>query len=360
MESKPRRILYLIWSLDLGGAETVVLHLAQGLNRERFSPLVGCLHEKGRFATCLEKAGIPVVAFLKRPKLDPTLIPRIRHFLEVQSIDLIHAHLFTANLWGRVACVGMKMPVVVTEHNVDTWKGGFHLALDLLLKPLTSHWIFVSEQVRHFYEGRVGYLKNASVIYNGVPLSPSLPGSVEARQVTLAAVGRLAKVKGLHHFVELIAALHQEGLPIRGLLVGDGAQRQEIAQMVAREGLQEVMELTGFVSQMEKIWPRIDILCLTSSREGLPMSVLEAMSYGIPVVATDVGGVRECLQNGQQGYLVSYGDWKGFRDRIRELVRDPSLRRRLGQAGRIRVESQFGLRRMVEEHERLYERLLKA
>ncbi len=225
------RILYLIEALDLGGAEQVVIHLARGLDRLQFQPMVACLTAKGRFAPLLEEAGVPVFCLNKRPKLDLPLIPRLQKLIRSEQVDLVHSHLFTANLWGRLAAWGSGVPIVVTEHSVDTWKTPMHLWLDRFLNLATTHWVFVSSQVRDFYEKRLGPLnKRASVIYNGVPLPATWGLPPGRRPITLATVGRLALEKEQVQFVELVGTLYKEGLAVRGLIIGDGPHRAQIEQ----------------------------------------------------------------------------------------------------------------------------------
>ena len=348
------RILYLIWALDLGGAEQIVLHLARGLDRTQFTPLIACLTRKGRFAGVAEQAGIPVRCLDKHPRMDLGLIPRLVRLVRDQRIDLIHAHLFTANLWGRLAGWRARVPVVVTEHSVDTWKPWGYRALDRLLKPLTTQWIFVSPEVRAFYEQGLGPLTNASVIRNGVAI-PSAPVSHAAKEfLTLATVGRLAPEKEQRRFIELIAALRRDGLPVRGLIIGDGPQRPVLERLIAAQGLHNLLTITGLVTDMAAFWPRIDLFVLTSSREGLPLTLLEAMAHGIPVLSTQVGGVGECVQDTVEGDLVEFGDWDGLLVRARRLIEDPVLRHQRGAAGRARVEREFNVTRMVRAHEAVY------
>ena len=354
------RILYLIEALDLGGAEQVVIRLARGLDRSQFQPVVCCLTTRGRFAPLLEEAGVPLFCLDKRPKLDWPLISRLKKLIRDQRVDLIHSHLFTANLWGRLAARVSGAPIVVTEHSVDAWKGWPHLWLDRGLNPLTTHWVFVSRQVRDFYERRLGPLgERATVIANGVALPERGAPPAGRRPVTLATVGRLAPEKEQVRFVELLGDLHREGLPVRGLIVGEGPQRAAIEQLVRARGLERIVELTGLVTSMEGLWAQVDLFCLTSSREGLPLTALEAMAHGIPVLATSVGGIPECVQEGVEGTLVPFGDWEKFRVQARRLIQDEALRRRMGQAGRARVENQFSERRMVERHHQLYANLLR-
>ncbi len=143
------RVAQVIWSLGLGGAEQVVIRLAGGIDRRRFEPVIVCLDRPGPFAAQAEERGVEVLALDKRGPVDLRAVVRLARLLRARRVDVVHTHLWGANLWGRLAAGAARVPAVVcTEHNVDTWKKADHLALDRLLAPAATHLVAVSEEVR--------------------------------------------------------------------------------------------------------------------------------------------------------------------------------------------------------------------
>jgi glycosyltransferase involved in cell wall biosynthesis len=356
-------VLYVIWSLGLGGAEQVVIRLAKGLDKNRFRVHVACLDDEGRFAEDLKNEGIAVFALNKARGLDVSVVPKLVRIIRDNNIDVVHTHLWGANVWGRIAARSAGVPVVVTEHNVDVWKTPFHFLLDRWLFRRTSCFIAVSETVRGFYAQKLGVAKEKlRVVYNGVEghlAESSKEGPAEDLKATfglkagervIALVGRLVPQKGIAFFLEALS-----GLAFRGkvLIVGDGPLKEGLKALVARLNLKDVVVFAGFRRDIPEILGVTDILVLPSSREGLPMILLEAMAMGVVVLATRVGGTPELVQDEVNGFLVEYGDVEGLRKKLGDVLSRPSLAAIREQAKRM-VEEKFTLKAMVEEHENIY------
>src|SRR5581483_5478407 len=196
----------------------------------------------------------------------------------------------------------------------------------------------------------------AVVIHNAVDVA-SLPRRRERNgAVRLISVGRMRPPKD---FVTLTRAL--AGLPAASFhaqIVGDGPDRPALEAELAASTLNGELELTGERSDVPELLAESDAFVLSSRSEGLPLSVLEAMAVGLPVVATAVGGVPELVEDGLTGFLVPAGDEDAMRDRLAQLVADPDLRRSMGLAARARAERLFDLPAMRQAHVELYERLL--
>lgn len=360
------RVLYIIWSLQMGGAERVVADLARGLDRTVFEPMVCCLNFKGHLAADLEREGIPVFALDKKPKLDASLLPKLVRLMRRERVDVVHSHLWTSSFWGRMAAAVARVPVVVvTEHNLDTWRRAPHFLADRLLGALTNHFIFVSEDVHAFYDQRLSLKPGAfHVVHNGVDLSPferviatdaakkSL--GVPLDRPVVGVVGRLDPRKGHRHFVEAIATLAHDQPPPAGLIVGDGATRQALEAQVRDLELSDRLRITGYWPDLAEAFAAVDIFVLPSLMEGHPLAILEAMAAGKPVVATAVGGNARAVEHGVTGLLVPPAEPAALADAIRTLVRDPEAARRMGRAGRERVEQRFSLAAAVKANEAVY------
>jgi len=358
------RVAQVIWSLGLGGAEQVVIRLAGGLDRRRFEPVVLCLDEPGPFAPQAEAAGVEVVGLGKRGPADIRAVLRLARLLRSRGIGVVHTHLWGANLWGRLAAVAARVPVVVTtEHNLDTWKKPYHLALDRALARAATHLVAVSEEVRQFYETRGVGRGRWRVVYNGVGVPPALSrqrgeafralGFGEGERV-IGLVGRLVPAKAPEVFLRALALAAARVPALRGLVVGDGPLRPEAEAEARRLGLGERVVFAGLRGDVPAILPGLDALVFSSLREGLSMAMLEAMAAGVPVVATAVGGTPELITHGVTGLLVPPGRPEDLADAVVGLLQDGPAAEALRAAARRRVEERFSLARMVEAHEALY------
>lgn len=360
-------ILYIIWSLGLGGAERVVINLAKGLDKARFNPMVCCLNEAGEFAAELESAGIKVIALHKKSKADITVIAKLITVITENNIQIVHTHLWGANFWGRIAAKFAKVPVIIaTEHNVDIWKSGLNFILDRLLARISDKIIAVSQSVKGFYIKQGIPAGKIEVIYNGISLDPRC-SILDARksfglsdgESLLAVVGRLVEQKGHRYLFEALSMLNGRR-KVKLLVIGDGPEQQRLADSVQRLGLGAKIIFTGLRKDVREFIRGIDILVLPSLREGLPVAALEAMAAGKPVIATNVGGTPELISDGETGLLVKPADPLALSGALEKLLSDRQLAQTMGERGRKRVENYFSLAKMINETEKLYEECLSS
>ncbi len=195
------------------------------------------------------------------------------------------------------------------------------------------------------------------VIANHVEL-PEPPRHREHADPHLLFLGLLGARKGVPELLQAFRFVHAALPAARLVLAGNGEERS-IGQEIAALGLDGCVDVMGWVPEERKaaVFADADLLVLPSHREGLPLAVLEAMSFGLPVVATRVGGIPDVLTDGVEGFLVDEGDIEGLADRLTRLAADPELRSRLGAAGRRRVASTFSAAAVLPRLERLYEAL---
>jgi glycosyltransferase involved in cell wall biosynthesis len=354
----------VIWSLGLGGAEQVVIRLAGGLDRTRFEPLICCLDEAGPFAPLAERAGVEVVVLAKRGPLDARVLFRLSALLRRRRVDVVHTHLWGADLWGRVAAryAGTGM-IVTTAHNVDSWKRRHHLAFDRWLAPWTTRLVAVSNQVREFYEASGVGRGRWQVIYNGAEEAPSGPRKrgpafremgIGAEDPVVAFVGRLVPAKAPGIFLEALAQASLALPSLRALIVGDGPLRADVEGQIRRLGLSDRVVLAGLRRDLPDVLAGVDVVAFSSEREGLSMAMLEAMAAGVPVVATEVGGTPELIESGVSGILVPPAQPRALADGLLSLLQSPARAEAMRRAARERVRTQFSLRRMIEAYQELY------
>lgn len=369
-------VLYIIWSLGLGGAERVVINLAKGLDKTKFNPMVCCLNDKGEFAVELEERGIPVIALNKRLGIDIAVIGKLISVIKERNIQIVHTHLWGANFWGRIAAKMAGVPVIIaTEHNVDTWKSWFNFALDRWLSRSTDKIIAVSNKVKEFYQSKGINPKKIAVIYNGVDIAKGEErrAKIDSRssildyrkefnikndETMLAIIGRLVEQKGHRYLFEALNMLNGK-YKVRLLVVGNGPLLQELQQRAMSYDLSAKIIFTGLRKDVPDLLKITDILVLPSLREGLPMVALEAMAVGKPIIATNVGGTPEVVLDGQTGILVPPGNPTALADAIDRLIENRNLTKKLGENGSSRVKELFSVEKMTRETEQVYHQLLK-
>ncbi len=368
--AKPVNVLYVIWSLGLGGAERVVINLAKNLDKTRFNPIVCCLNDKGRFADALEKEGIKVIALNKRGKFDISVIFNLIDVIKQNKIDIVNTHLWGANFWGRIAAklAGVKV-IIATEHNEDVWKSRGHFLLDRLLSRWTDRIIVVSNSVREFYVKRVEIAEEKMVvIHNGVDIrSQEHKGTrsqvkeefgIHDDDTVLALIGRLVPQKGHRYFISALRDLSADH-KVKGLIIGSGPMDAELKRYGESLGLNGNLIFTGLRKDVPILLDIIDIVVMPSLREGLPIVALEAMAKRKPIVATNVGGNPEIIVDGKTGILVPPEDPIALASAINRLIVDKELTIKLGNNGRNRLQENFTIEKMVRETKNIYEECLR-
>jgi glycosyltransferase involved in cell wall biosynthesis len=368
-----RKILFFIWALEVGGAERFLVKLAKRIPKESFETKVVCLSRKGAWAHELEQAGIAVLCLDKRTGFDPGILFRLLALIRRERPDLVNTHLWTADLWARLAAVLAGVPsIVVTEQNVDVWKRWYHRVIDRALFLRTSLVICVSEEVRAFYRGRMGVPeRKLRMIPNAIDLAPfdaPAPSATLRHEIEAGAddflfvcAARLHPQKAHPVLIEAARLLVARGTTsFCVLLCGDGELRPELEALVASHGLGGRIRFLGIRQDMPSVFQQCDAFVLASLYEGLPLSILEAMAARLPVIATRVGGNAEVVQDGRTGLLVPAREPQALADAMGALIGDRQRARTLGAAGGERVRSEYGIETVAARTLRAFEECLGA
>ncbi|QEH32009.1 GalNAc-alpha-(1-_4)-GalNAc-alpha-(1-_3)-diNAcBac-PP-undecaprenol alpha-1,4-N-acetyl-D-galactosaminyltransferase [Aquisphaera giovannonii] len=365
------KVLQLIPTLDRSGAEKQMVLLARGLPRDRFSVEVATLTRGGPLAGELGEAGIPVTDIGKRWKVDPLALGRLTRHMKARRFDVVQTWIFAANAYGRIAARRAGVPVVVTsEMAVDLWKGKVEKAVDRRLATWCDRLVGNSRAVVGYYRGLGVPDDRLAMIYSGIAIEepPAHAGDPAATRAEFGIAadaplvlfaGRLAEQKRVDDLLKAVDLLQHVQPDLRTILVGDGPLRGPLEATARAYDLAGKAFFLGHRDDVPRLMAAADLVVLPSSYEGLPNVVLEAMLHRKPVVATAAPGTTEVVADGETGVLVPIGDPPLLARAIRDLVRDPARRRRLGEAGRARVESHFRAEAMVDAFARLYEGLAR-
>jgi glycosyltransferase involved in cell wall biosynthesis len=364
------KVLQLIPTLDRSGAEKQMVMLATGLPRDRFDVEVAAMTRSGPLEAELTAAGIPVTVIGKPLKVDPIALLRLARFLKAGAFDVVQTWIFAANTYGRVAARIARVPVVfVSEMAVDLWKGRSERFVDRRLATWCDRLVGNSHAVVDFYRKLGVPDDRLAMIYSGI--GDEEPPAVDPRAVRaelgfppeaplVLFAGRLAEQKRVDDLLKALDLLQHVQADVRTIIAGDGPLRARLEATAHAYHLDGRVRFLGHRDDVPRLLAAADILVLPSAYEGLPNVVLEAMRYRKPVVATAAPGTTEVVVDGETGILVPIGELILLTRAIRDLVRDPERRRRLGEAGRARAEAHFGADAMVAHFADLYEDLARA
>jgi glycosyltransferase involved in cell wall biosynthesis len=366
----PTRLLLVIPTLVRGGAEKQLALLATGLPRGEFDVHVAVLTHTGPLEAKLREAGIPVHLIGKRWKIDPPAYWRLRRLMKELSPDIVHTWLFAANAYGRQAAVsaGVKH-IIAGERCVDPWKGPLQLSIDRVLARRTERIACNSTGIRDFYVSKGLPAEKFTIIPNGIgPFQASPP---ESRGELLAelklppsarliiAIGRLWPQKRVKDLIWAADLVKHSTDDAHLVVIGDGPHRWRLEKYRDQIGITDRVHLLGERGDVPRILSHGVCLWLASEYEGQSNAIMEAMSAGLPVIATDIPGNRDLVVPGQTGYLVPVGDRAAICKWTLQTLDDESLRQRLGQAGRQRMLEEFSIEKMIARHAELYRGLMK-
>jgi glycosyltransferase involved in cell wall biosynthesis len=362
--TKPR-LLYLVTRGEHGGAQAHVLDLAIGM-RGRFEVEVAT-GEEGFLADACRQHGIPLhlVPHLRReiePLKDLRGLKELAGLMRRIEPDLVHAHTFKAGFLGRFAAKYSQIPCVYTVH---MWPFGEAVPLSWrlvapLCERLAARWcqriITVSELgARSAAQHRIGEASQVVPILNGISEHPARARLNHDRTLICTMVARFTEFKD--HGVLLRAFAKVPGAA-RLKLVGAGVTQAAMKKLAEELGIRERVEFKGARGDVPEILAQTDVFVLASKIETLPISILEAMRAGLPVIASDVGGISEEVVDGETGLLVPAGSVEELSNALKRLLADRELRLAMGSAGRRRFERVFQADRMIERTQELYEEVL--
>jgi glycosyltransferase involved in cell wall biosynthesis len=361
------RILYVITQAVRGGAQTHVLNLIMGL-RDRCDLELAC-GEEGFLTNVCRNAGIPVyiVPQLRRsgdPFSDLRSLIQLRAVMKQVCPDLVHTHTFKAGFVGRFAAWTLRIPSVYTIH---AWLWGTEAVskleskLAIPLERLAAGWcdriITVSaagEKCVRAY-GLSSPDKHVTV-HNGI----SDRGLGRRRPASTPVIAMVARFVPGKDYEQLICAYAKLASKARLWLIGDGETQPRMEQLVRSTRLEGRVEFLGDRDDVAELLEQADIFALASESEMFPVSILEAMRAGLPVVASDVGGVAEAVEDGVTGTLVPKGSVERFSEALARLLSDSESRERMGRAGRTRFEALFESSAMQEKTYAVYLETLRA
>jgi len=364
-----RKVLHLVYSLYRGGAERLIETQILGGDRTRYELLVCALTSGGDLIDRMAAAGARVLLIGKRRRGDVTAVTKLANLIQAERIDLLHLHNAPGAFWGTLAQIVSRTgaPIVRTEHNPylpDALPRIYGSLYRRFIKR-ARRIICVSEEVRRSYVERFPeYAERYTTILNGIRVEDfeHLPPRAECRSdfkltpevKLIGTVGRMSPVKNHRLLIETLFKLRAKGTDVHLAIIGEGELRQHLAMYAADLGVSEYVSLVKETRNIGEFYGALDVFCLSSDSEGIPLTMLEAMAAGVPVVSTGVGGIPEVVKDGVNGYLVPKGSAELLAQRIGDTLADPAKAAELARNGRETVRTKFTAERMIREIEQLY------
>jgi glycosyltransferase involved in cell wall biosynthesis len=361
--------VFVIPTMDAGGAEKQVCLLASGLPRDVFDVHVVLLTRGGPREQALVDANIPYTLIGKKTKFDPTAYFRLKRVLRKLRPDVVHTFLFAANSYGRAAASALGVPVIIgSERCVDPWKTWRHGVIDRHLAKRSSAITTNSSGVRGFYVNRGIPAELFHVIPNGIEMkTPSGVSreemaarlNIDPKRKWVGAVGRLWPQKQYRDLVwagEMINTLRQDDLTL--IIVGDGPQAGELMRYRDAISCENRIRFVGQRDDVHDLLPNLDAFWLASAYEGQSNALMEAMRAGLPCVVSDIPGNRDLITHDVTGVLVKLSDAADFARQTQHLWDTPELAQQLGHAAAEKIRTEFTTDQMIKRHCDLYESLL--
>ena len=351
----------------IGGAETVYLNLVRDLDHSRWRH-VAVVPTAGWLCSQLTNVGVKPIVMSERNSFDVAYFARLAAIIRRHRIDIIQAHLFGSAVRAALMAFVCRIPAVATLHGTIDLQANerFRQLKVAVIDHGLSRVVFVSELLRRSFLDAVPLQPNrTTVILNGIDPGRFLPGDgtrfrqefgISPNEFVIGTIANPGPAKGFDVLLDAAAILKTRSPGCRFVVVGEldhGRGAEWIKSRDAR-GLTHDVVLTGFRSDTHRALAAFDMYALTSRTEGLPLSLLEAMSAELPVVATRCGGPEEIIEDGVAGLLVANGSSEAVAGSIMRLRADLHGRQRMARAARQAVESRFTLARQVQSYAELY------
>ena len=366
------KICYIIGQLSKGGGERQLFELVKGINYDKFDPLVISLSQGGYWCKEIQKLGIQVVELRRRRHKEVTRLFKLINLLKAIKPDIVHTYLHSANVYGRIAAILNKVPVIIASERSLPEIGKNETFLGICLAKLLA--IFSSAIICNSYMASETYIKRYSfdkkkvfTVHNGINGTEflkeiGLNNQKKLAESVVCTVGRLSPPKNHQLFLEMAKMVLDiyQNRNLKFVIAGGGPLRDELVGYSNHLGIEKYLLFTGEREDIPSLLQNTDVFVMTSVYEGLSNSIMEAMLAELPVVATDVGGNKELVIDGQTGFLCPANDPSVLTKKVIHLIENKQEAGGMGKNGKEVIMKEFKIERMIKETENIYYELLSA
>jgi glycosyltransferase involved in cell wall biosynthesis len=369
--SRPLNAMFVLTSLPVGGAETLLHNLTRTFNPERIRPLVCCLKEAGELGEQMAQE-VPLHSRQLRGKYDLFVLQRLARLFRQEQVDaVVTVGAGDKMFWGRMAARIARVPVVLSALHSTGWPDGVG-RLNRWLTPITDGFIAVARPHGQFLVDFEKFPQDkVFVIPNGIDTRRFVRNpatriewrrnwDLDEAAPVVGIVAALRPEKNHSRFLRIARRVVDQLPAARFVIAGDGPERNRIEQEIAQLGLAESVRMLGTIRDIPAVLSMLDLFALTSDNEASPVSILEAMSCHLPVVAPRVGSIPELVRPEINGLLVEAADEDAAAEAWLRVLRSPEKAQAWGKAGRGHVQANGSLQSMTEGYEILISSLYHA
>ncbi len=356
VNGKKIKIVHIIPTLHLGGAERIMLDLVRFSNSEIYECAVITIADGGPLEGELRTLGIPYYSLKKTTDLGLGMLVDLTRLLNRLEPDIVHTHLFGAHLWGQVASLLNRVPVMIaSEQNTDVDLGELRHHIKKVLSFGADVVVAASDAIREFLMKQEHIAaEKIVVIRNAIDVSRYLhvPPPKFEKVFKLLAIGRLEPQKGHDILFEALSQL--QDIPWELAIVGEGSLSEDLSNRAVLLHIHDRVNFVGSILDVAPLIAACDAIVMPSRWEGIGLVIMEGMAAARPVIASRVGGIPELITHGKTGALVTPEDPNQLAEMVRWVWEHPDRARDLGAAAREFARTHCDVRGMVKEYERLY------
>ena len=362
-----KNIAHVFSTLNVGGMEKVGSDLILHLDPEKYSNIVICLQEKGKFSEALMEAGVEVINMHSMEMSKLGLLWSLYKLFKTKQIDIVHTNNPAPHIWAGTAAFLAFIPIRVhTKHGKNFVNIKRRVFFNGFFSKLSTKIVAVSEDIeKQAITIEKVSPKKVMTIHNGVDISyfarpkynslETVDLPIKDSDFVIGAISRFSRDKDYATLIKAFSHIVNQETRLKLLLVGDGETLGQMRELAIQLNIEENVIFTGYRTDVKALLSLLDIYVLSTHTEGISIALLEAMAMNLPVVATAVGGNVEIIQDKENGLLVAHEDEKALMEILSTLIVDNQLRKELANQARKRVEQAFSINAMVNKYEALYQ-----
>ncbi|MHA1284843.1 MAG: glycosyltransferase family 4 protein [Promethearchaeota archaeon] len=362
------KILYLISGDLWAGAEVVTFNLLKKLKNNKLTIKVVVLNE-GKFAKVVNKIGIDTIILDENKLSFWEIFERLKSIVYYDSPDILHSHRYKENILAYLVSRRKNIKLLTTIHGMpEIYQAKNNVKYKIISKInffiLSKYFhrvISVSNNIKNILLESFGFNpEKITVIHNGIEIPKIISKEKNRNSFIIGSAGRLFPVKNYPLFIKIAKQLRNLSDKFYFELVGEGPEYYNLKKLVKTFKIEDSFFIKKFTDNMRDFYNGLDLYINTSFHEGIPLTILEAMSYGIPVVASNVGGINEIILNGVNGYLVDSKNPDDYLKICYNLFKDSTICKRIGTIGRKSIIDKFSSNNMTNQYLEVYHKLINT